>query len=218
VLPVRVRIKAERCRGCGRCVDACSFEAIELQEGADGRMTAHIEAALCRGCNLCRGACPTEAAVPTALSPEWWGSRLDDAFEHLDDSAGSPLVVLACQRRAGALEEDLSRSGKAVEVIRFRCVGQIDAGMLVQLRRQGAGGMLVAGCLSDRCRFGAGAHMALEQVDRARQLFKLMGDDPEIVRSDWSADREHDPLDESVQELLTASPKAAKRTGKAGKA
>ena len=198
LLPVRVKIQEGLCRACGRCVEVCPFGAIEAGSGASLADVAHIEPALCRGCNLCVGVCPTGAAQPTALSSVWWGSRLDDAFREAD-----PFIVLACQRRAGALERGLRRSGSHIEVIRFRCVGQIDAGMLLDLRRLGARGVLVAGCSTERCRFDTGARLASAQTQKARQVIELLGGDPATLLSDWSASRAADSLDEPILQMLT---------------
>lgn len=202
LLPVRALIRADHCRGCGDCVEACPFGAIRLE--GPPPYVARIEAALCRGCNLCTAVCPTKAALPTALSPQWWGSRLADAFRVAREAAGAvePYVVLACQRRAGGLETHLERRSAHVEIIRFRCVGQVDAGMLLELHREGARRILVAGCEDARCRFGAGARLAGEQVKRARTLLRMLGADPEAICEDASAGRAGDPLDAPLERLL----------------
>lgn len=198
LLPVRARVEGALCRACGRCVEVCPFGAVEAGSGATLADVARIEPALCRGCNLCVGVCPTGAAQPTALSSVWWGSRLGDAFR--DEN---PYIVLACQRRAGALETALLRHGAHVEVIRFRCVGQIDAGMLLDLQRLGARSVLVAGCSAERCRFDTGAHLAAEQTERARSMIELLGGDPMRIRADWSTSRGADPLDAPILQMLT---------------
>jgi ferredoxin/coenzyme F420-reducing hydrogenase delta subunit len=204
VLPVRARIQEDRCRGCAQCVEVCPFGAVRLEDGAGPPALARIEPALCRGCYLCTAVCPTKAAVASALSPQWWGSRLEDAF-HVAASAtppAQPYVVLACQRRAGGLETGVDRAGVHVEIIRFRCVGQVDAGMLLELYRQGARGILVAGCLEERCRFGAGARLAAEQVERARAILALMGEEAERISCDWSIGRAGDPLASPLRRLI----------------
>ena len=204
LLPVRVDVHDALCRACGRCEEVCPFQAISIVGGNGQMATAKVEPSLCRGCNLCIGVCPTGAATPTSLSPEWWGSRLGDAF-HLRQSTAvekDPFVVLACQRRAGAVESALLRHGAHVEVIRFRCVGQLDAGMLLDLQRLGARAVLVAGCATERCRFDRGAGLAAEQVDRAKTLVGLLGGDPGFVWSDWSSDRAGDPLDAPVLHMV----------------
>jgi coenzyme F420-reducing hydrogenase delta subunit/Pyruvate/2-oxoacid:ferredoxin oxidoreductase delta subunit len=205
LLPVRARIHDERCRGCARCVEVCPFGAARLVDGDGLEPSARIEAALCRGCNLCTAVCPTKAAVASALSPQWWGSRLEDAFHAAAPTR--PHVVLACQRRAGGIEAVLDRPGIHVEIIRFRCVGQVDAGMLLELTRLGARGVLVAGCAAERCRFGSGARLAREQVERAQQVLRLLGVEPTRITCDWAAGRAEDPLAAGVGRLVAVEPR-----------
>jgi coenzyme F420-reducing hydrogenase delta subunit len=134
----------------------------------------------------------------------WWGSRLSDAFDGRAEAVNEagPIVVLACQRRAGSVEPILYQHSVHVEVIRFRCVGQVDAGMLVELYRRGASSVLVAGCLTERCRFGEGAHQAIEQVARAQRLISLLGGGQDRLRSDWSEDRAGDPIELPVLRMI----------------
>jgi len=206
LLPVRARVRKDLCRGCGRCVEVCSFDAIELVWDENGHATARIEPALCRGCNLCHGVCPTDAAVPTALSPEWWGSRLEDAFtsERTDSAGAAPFVVLACQRRAGSVEEALDQQGIPVEVVRLRCVGQLHTGMLMELYRHGARGVLVAGCSEERCRFGSGSALAADQIERAQSMLTLLGEQPQRITADWSDNRAGDPLEQAISSRVAS--------------
>jgi coenzyme F420-reducing hydrogenase delta subunit len=137
--------------------------------------------------------------MQSALSPEWWSDRLDGVLAAR--AAGQSLLVLACQRRAGSLEKAFDEHGLRVDVIRFRCVGQIDAGMLLELSRQPFTRVLVAGCVTNRCRFTNGAKRASEQLDRAQRMIGSLGLDPSRIASDWSSDRAGDRLEPAVARL-----------------
>ena len=49
-------VRRDRCTGCGRCVDACPNDAIELMDGK-----AFIRLIECEGCGACERACPEGA-------------------------------------------------------------------------------------------------------------------------------------------------------------
>lgn len=51
-------IDAERCDGCGACVEVCPTGALHL---VDGRVT--LDGALCRQCEACLAACPNGAII-----------------------------------------------------------------------------------------------------------------------------------------------------------
>ena len=57
-----VEVQEDRCRGCGRCVRACSYLAIELLRNSIGGWCASVDEALCKGCGNCISVCPSGAA------------------------------------------------------------------------------------------------------------------------------------------------------------
>ncbi len=53
-------VRAEACRACGYCVDACPYDAIELSEVQLGRTTkiaATVNEVLCKSCGACSAVC-----------------------------------------------------------------------------------------------------------------------------------------------------------------
>ncbi len=59
--PVTSFVEARLCRSCGQCVEVCEFNAISIEELADGRRAAVVNEALCKGCGTCAVVCPSGA-------------------------------------------------------------------------------------------------------------------------------------------------------------
>ncbi len=53
---VMAEVDEETCRGCGRCVENCPFDAITLIE-KDGREVASVAENVCEGCGICSVVC-----------------------------------------------------------------------------------------------------------------------------------------------------------------
>ncbi len=183
---VKSKVNEKLCRGCGRCVEVCAFHAPKLVPGPAGEPVSRIDAALCRGCGLCVSVCQTGSAEIDPFSKGWiTGDRTIEPGKS---------IVITCQRRGGCITPDPGSEYPNIEVLRLPCAGQIDAGSILHLIRQGAKDVVVAGCARDRCRFESGAGLAHDQIELARSFLKRSGLDPMRIRADWSEDREGDEL------------------------
>jgi NADPH-dependent glutamate synthase beta subunit-like oxidoreductase/NAD-dependent dihydropyrimidine dehydrogenase PreA subunit len=65
------RVDPERCRGCGRCVEICPFDAIHLRANDRETYTAEVLRYNCVGCGGCVGRCPV-----TAMDMPYFSNRL----------------------------------------------------------------------------------------------------------------------------------------------
>ncbi|MBN1664895.1 MAG: FAD-dependent oxidoreductase [Deltaproteobacteria bacterium] len=65
------RVDPERCRGCGRCVEICPFDAVKLVPNDRGFYTAEVLRYNCVGCGGCVGRCPV-----TAMDIPYFSNRL----------------------------------------------------------------------------------------------------------------------------------------------
>ena len=57
-----VKVKENWCRGCGRCLEVCPYQAIAFRPNAVGGYYAEVDDALCKGCGNCISVCPSDAA------------------------------------------------------------------------------------------------------------------------------------------------------------
>ena len=67
------RVDEMRCRGCGRCVEICPFNAVQLKANSFGFYTAYVLRYNCVGCGGCVGRCPV-----TAMDMPYFSNRLLD--------------------------------------------------------------------------------------------------------------------------------------------
>ncbi len=57
-----VVVEASRCRGCGRCMQVCPYQAVSFRKNQAGGFYACVDQALCKGCGNCIPVCPSNAA------------------------------------------------------------------------------------------------------------------------------------------------------------
>jgi len=69
-----VTIHAERCNGCGACLEVCPHGALYLLEGR-----AVVDETLCRECEACVAACPAGAIVITEKATDYLPVRAPTA-------------------------------------------------------------------------------------------------------------------------------------------
>ncbi|MDH3365306.1 MAG: CoB--CoM heterodisulfide reductase iron-sulfur subunit A family protein [Thermoplasmata archaeon] len=64
-------VDEERCRGCGRCRDACEYEAITLEEDKEKGVTvSKVDEIICEGCGACAAACCNKAIMINTFKRE----------------------------------------------------------------------------------------------------------------------------------------------------
>ncbi|MBL7073695.1 CoB--CoM heterodisulfide reductase iron-sulfur subunit A family protein [candidate division KSB1 bacterium] len=71
------------CRGCGKCVAICQFNAPELVERSPGIFVSKINEALCKGCGTCAAWCPTEAISAKHFTDRQITSMIESLFQEV---------------------------------------------------------------------------------------------------------------------------------------
>jgi heterodisulfide reductase subunit A len=71
-----------KCIGCGACVSACTYGAIELKDSKQGDK-AVVTPVLCKGCGLCNSKCPSGAIQLKHFTDEELLSQIDAAVPDL---------------------------------------------------------------------------------------------------------------------------------------
>jgi MinD superfamily P-loop ATPase len=103
-------VKPADCTGCGECVEACRFDALELKDGV-----AVVNPFRCEGCKVCVTLCPAQAVdFPVRYCGDWYqstcrlGSMVHAQLFPGQENSGR-LVALLRQEARKIAEEQNSR-------------------------------------------------------------------------------------------------------------
>jgi heterodisulfide reductase subunit A len=73
-------VDEKKCMGCGQCISACTYGAIEFRETRQGKK-AVVNPVLCKGDGLCNAKCPTGAIQLKHFTDEEIWAQIDAAAE-----------------------------------------------------------------------------------------------------------------------------------------
>ena len=110
----KARINPEKCVECGKCLEACTFGAIEKTEGFT------VNPLLCEGCGVCKLVCPADAIELTPV--------MNGEVRVINTKLGFPLI-------SGQLYPGETGSGKIVQELRkrnLRLVRRIDHNAVIR--------------------------------------------------------------------------------------
>jgi MinD superfamily P-loop ATPase len=115
---MRVTVDSEQCIDCGRCAEACHFDALRLDGPASSMApkTWRIDPLACEGCGLCPRVCPADAiSTEPAITGNWYvsgtehGPMVHARLGIAEENSGR--LVAQVRKRAGELADEL-RAGR----------------------------------------------------------------------------------------------------------
>jgi heterodisulfide reductase subunit A len=77
-------VEEKKCMGCGACIAACTYSAIEFRKTREGRK-AVVNPVLCKGDGLCNATCPTGAIFLKHFTDEDLLSQIDAAVKGVEN-------------------------------------------------------------------------------------------------------------------------------------
>ena len=95
-----------------------------------------------------------------------------------------PVIVAFCCHYCAYAAADLAGTMRltypgTVRVLRLPCTGKIEVNYLLAAFERGVDGVIVAGCLEGGCHFQEGNLRARRRVERAREMLREIGIEPE---------------------------------------
>ena len=108
----KASVAADRCVGCGRCLEVCRFDAVRKAAAEDGSPRCVIDELACEGCGVCTHFCEHDAIrFEPADSGEWFESRtrfgpMVHAKLGIGDENSGKLVALVRKRARAAAERE----------------------------------------------------------------------------------------------------------------
>jgi len=90
-----------------------------------------------------------------------------------------------------------------IRIIRVMCSGRIDPAFILEALKDGADGVLVAGChLRSDCHYMSGNFKALRRVTLLKKILQDFGIEPERIRLEWVSASEGDRFAAIVREMV----------------
>jgi len=90
-----------------------------------------------------------------------------------------------------------------IRIIRVMCSGRIDPAFILEALKNGADGVLVAGChLPSDCHYLSGNFKALRRVALLKKVLQDFGIEPERVRLEWVSASEGDKFAAIVRDMV----------------
>ena len=166
-------VDEDRCGKCGICRSVCPYEAITIPEEEYPR----FDPLLCQSCGLCVSSCPTHALE----TPIYGFNLIDEQVDAiLSEKTGKPIVVgFACDDcsynlldTAGFTGAEYSSSFVPVYV---NCMSSLSLRNVLNAVEKGADGVMLVGCVKDRCHFLKGTQRSRGQMDIIHEFFKQAG-------------------------------------------
>ncbi len=172
------KVKLSLCNGCAKCFDDCPFEAISVQKRTDGEKYENevvVDEKLCAACGICVGSC--HQSNPFRKSPEILDSAIDMpdfpinevrtmTQKALNDLSGkSKVLIIGC--KSGFDVTKLQNENTAA--ILLICSGMIPPTLIEYALKNGADGVLVAGCRDNDCFYRFGNRWIRQRLDKSRE-------------------------------------------------
>jgi heterodisulfide reductase subunit A len=162
-----------RCGRCGVCPTVCPYNAITMPaEGA-----VKIDDALCQSCGLCISSCPTGALDNSNFGFDLLNAQVKAAI--VEGKGKTKIIGFACND-CGYRLLDLAGVNGAIYSSSFvpiyvPCMSTVSLRHIMSALEEGADGVMLIGCVKDRCHYEKGVDHAEGQLKFLENLYSDSG-------------------------------------------
>jgi heterodisulfide reductase subunit A len=165
-------VDEENCGRCGICRSVCPYDAITIPEGE----YPQFDAELCQSCGLCVSSCPTRALE----TPNYGFDLIDAQVEAITAEKEGPLIVGFLCDDCGYNLLDTAGFTKTAYPASFtpvyvNCMSNLSLRNVLNAVMRGADGVILVGCVKERCHFLKGTQRSRSQMDIIGEYFRAMG-------------------------------------------
>jgi coenzyme F420-reducing hydrogenase delta subunit/heterodisulfide reductase subunit C len=181
---VPARVDVATCVACGRCVEACPYRAISLQDVSWGRQTkpaAQVDKNLCLECGICSAVCPSSAISASGYGDLDVHTSLVDKADGLQRATApgsrTSALVLVCNwcLHANVDVRLLLDPPPDVQLVSLPCAGRVSPLFLLTALQHGTHGILVVGCSKGECHYIRGSEIEARRFEVVGDLFEMLG-------------------------------------------
>jgi len=178
-------VDQEICSTCRICEQICPFSAIEMGIKEDGELgPAEVLDAKCYACGLCVSACPSAAISFKFYSEEQLKAEINSLL--YNGGTEKKVIAFLCDECAYGTSDEAGFMGlqydPSVYIVRVPCISRVDPQLVLSTLQEGADGVLVIGCLKERCHFLKGSEVGDLRVNLLQLLLNQMGINEERVK------------------------------------
>jgi coenzyme F420-reducing hydrogenase delta subunit/formate hydrogenlyase subunit 6/NADH:ubiquinone oxidoreductase subunit I len=197
------QFKEDLCSACGMCVSVCKPEALSFAEDELGNRKVVIDKVKCKGCGLCIATCPSGVIYQKhgfEVSPP----ELKEKITNFLKESNKKLIVFSCN---WSLYPGLQMSqsptliSTSYGIIITMCAGRINPELILHAFKEGAWGVMVAGCPPEECEHD-GNYKARRKILLLKNSLKQINIESERLRMAWFSKGESTKLKIAINDFL----------------
>jgi ferredoxin/coenzyme F420-reducing hydrogenase delta subunit len=210
-------VDLDHCNGCGRCVEDCPYEALQLVPRSDGlpyAVEVAVDASKCVSCGICTGSCPSSTPFRSTDVLHTGIDLPDLSFAELRKRVHAiaatltetpRVLIIGCWHGAAGARQD--------GTLQLPCVAMAPPSLIdYALSRGLADGVAIAGCSESACYNRLGLEWTRQRIAGERDPYLRARVPRERIAMIWASPAEGTRFDSELTAFkarLAALPRPA---------